>query len=133
MTRPCARCNRNTVPPPTSSRPRQAGTVYYCGKGLCRGCYSVERAKEHRLWLRPPGPRMRFFTRSGDELDDVAVGRALAGERLKLTAAEIDEAVRRLTAARYSARQIAETLGCTTRTVQRHRTRLRLAELERAA
>ena len=55
------------------------------------------------------------------DIDEIAVERAMGGDRVPLTGAERDEAVRRLTSKGYSVRQIAERLGTTTRTVMRRR------------
>lgn len=54
-------------------------------------------------------------------VDEVAVTEAMAGRRVTLTKAEHAEAVHRLTAAGYSAREIADRLGTNTRLVNRRR------------
>lgn len=57
----------------------------------------------------------------GDEIDEVAVERAMAGERIALTAAEQAEAIRRLADAGLSDRRIALLLGTSARTVARRK------------
>lgn len=56
-----------------------------------------------------------------DFIDEIAVEQAIAGRRVRLTSAERAEAVRRLTAAGFSGRQIAERLHVSDRTVTRRR------------
>lgn len=58
-------------------------------------------------------------------VDEVAVERAMLGHRVRLTARERREVVRALTARGASAREIAERLHTTSRTVQRQRSALR--------
>ena len=65
-----------------------------------------------------------------DDLDEIAIERALAGDGIglaQLTRAEQDEAVRRLTEHGRSLREIAELLATTTRTISRRRKALTAA------
>ena len=57
-------------------------------------------------------------------VDDVAIHRAINGQRTRLTPAETRQAVHTLTNRGKSIRWIATQLGITTRTVQRHRAAL---------
>lgn len=54
-------------------------------------------------------------------IDEIAVERAVHGDRVRLTRAEVSEVVRRLTGMGYSVREIAERLGVSGRTVVRKR------------
>lgn len=54
-------------------------------------------------------------------IDEIAVEQAIAGRPVRLTRAEVTDAVRRLTAMGFSAAQIAERVGVTDRTVTRRR------------
>ena len=59
-----------------------------------------------------------------DDLDEIAIERALAGDGVRLehlTPAEQDEVVRRLTERGKSIRDIAEQLATTKRTISRRR------------
>lgn len=78
-----------------------------------------ERERARRRQVRSAGARLR----SCPDVDDIAVERVCAGERLTLTRQECAEAIRRLTARGESARTIATRLGIAQRTVFRHRTR----------
>lgn len=60
-------------------------------------------------------------------IDETAVELALAGERVRLTPEERRECVRRLHRERWSDGRVAETLGCSLRTVLRIRAELGLA------
>lgn len=57
--------------------------------------------------------------------DEVAVYRAIRGERLPLTISERRLAVQQLTSAQLSAAEIAHRLGLSTRSVVRHRSQIR--------
>jgi len=72
------------------------------------------------LDVEPPTP--------GDEdgIDEMAVELAIAGERVRLTPLERRDAVRRLHESKWSAGLIAETLHCSTKTVDRIRGELGL-------
>ena len=75
-------------------------------------------------------PRQSEFARldlSG-WVDDVAIQRAINGQRTRLTPAETRQAVHTLTNQGKSIRWIATQLGITTRTVQRHRAALNIQE-----
>lgn len=61
------------------------------------------------------------------DVDEVAIERAMYGERLPLNLAERREAVRRLTTRGHSVRQIAERLHLTPRAVTRLRSSARTA------
>ncbi len=84
-----------------------------------RGC----RAKPVNGSIEADEPRPCGSRR--DEVDDVAVARAMDGEQLVLTVAERREAVRRLSAIGCSAPEIARRLGVCGRTVTRARAALR--------
>lgn len=58
------------------------------------------------------------------DVDDMAVERLIIGSRVNATAGERQQAVAYLTRSGRSARVIAERIGCTQRTVVRHRSRL---------
>ncbi|MDQ3383539.1 MAG: zonular occludens toxin domain-containing protein [Actinomycetota bacterium] len=62
-----------------------------------------------------------------DVLDEIAVERAMQGDRVRLTGAERDEAITRLTARGVSACRIAELLGTSSRAVTRRRAARRTA------
>lgn len=125
---PCMRCHRPMLTY-SKDRHRIPGARYHCARGLCTGCYTIARRRRLQDWRRPAVPRMQRiwdFTRpTGDQPDPVVVDRIIAGERLPVTSVDLEAAVARLTACGRTARQIAETLGCTTRTVQRYRARAR--------
>ena len=74
-------------------------------------------------------PRPGIDSGCSTDIDEIAVERAMDGDHVRLTVAERDEAVRRLTSKGYSVRQIAEYLGTTTRTVMRRRAADRAARL----
>jgi len=59
-------------------------------------------------------------------VDEVAVLRAVQGERVSLTLAERAEAIRRCLASGRSLRDTGRLLGCTDRTIQRYIYRLGL-------
>lgn len=56
-------------------------------------------------------------------VDPVAVERAVAGQRVRLTRLERRAAAQALSRRGLSARVVAERVGCSSRTVQRHRGR----------
>jgi hypothetical protein len=95
-----------------------------------QGC---KRARTHalRLGYLPPlawddidNPDERPATvDSGDMFDDIAVERAMHGDRVTLTTQERAEATRRLTAAGHTAEDIAARLHTTSRSIQRQRAR----------
>ena len=64
--------------------------------------------------------RFANFERCG-EPDPIAVELAIKGDRPVLYSCEIREVVRVLTGRGWSARRIAEHIGCASRTVVRHR------------
>ncbi len=80
------------------------------------------RARPHRDRSTPKEPAM-----STEDVDEVAIERAMYGERLSLNRAERREAVHRLTNRGYSVRQIAERLHITPRAVTRLRSTTRAA------
>ena len=59
-----------------------------------------------------------------DDVDHMAVERLISGSRITATPAERRAAVAHLTRAGRSARVIAARIGCTKRTVERHRATL---------
>ena len=72
-----------------------------------------------------PDPRHRpEHTRTDDDLDEIAIERALAGDGVRLehlTPAEQDEVVRRLAERGMSIRDLAQQLATTKRTTSRRR------------
>ena len=70
----------------------------------------------------PDHPQTAQTNRHTEELDEIAIERAISGDlTVPLTRAEEAEVTRRLTAQGCSIRTIADLLGTTTRTVSRHR------------
>ncbi len=95
-----------------------------------------------RGWLPPlawddidtdPDRDLRHHTEHGetdDDLDEIAIERALAGDGVRLehlTPAEQDEVVRRLTERGKSIRDIAQQLATTKRTISRRRASINAA------
>ncbi|MDR1077383.1 MAG: hypothetical protein LBL55_01695 [Propionibacteriaceae bacterium] len=76
------------------------------------------RDKGRNARLGRSGPRFRPLPDDGI-LDDVAIDRAMAGERLPLTRAEAETVARALGAAGRSAPDIAALLGCGQTTVKK--------------
>lgn len=113
---PCADCTRPMVPMGRPTSPE--GHVGHAGRGYCRTCYP----KNFRA--RPKGTQQWVGGPSKGEPDEIAVERAITGERVKLSPVDRAEAVRRLTAEGRSALFIAEQLGITTRTVTRIRSKV---------
>lgn len=74
---------------------------------------------------QPRIPRPRAPRQSRSEYDEVRVMRAVGGQRTSLSPRERREAVQTLDRRGFSARQIAERVGITQRSVQRHRSALR--------
>lgn len=66
-------------------------------------------------------PSRMVRPRPSEPLDDIAIERAMRGDRVHIRPAERAEAVRRLTAYGLSAAEIADRLGVTDRSVSRHR------------
>lgn len=66
-------------------------------------------------------------------IDESAVQRALTGDTCRLTIAELDETVARLTASGMSAAKVADHLGITPRSVERSKTRQRRQQKRAAA
>ncbi|MCZ2812017.1 helix-turn-helix domain containing protein [Modestobacter sp. VKM Ac-2979] len=103
-------------------------------------CAAVDASRSHataRRWLPPMAwddidtdapPRMAPAQLPTDDVDEIAVERAMAGDGVHyadLTAAEQDQVVHRLTEHGRSIRDIAAQLATTKRTVSRHRAPLR--------
>jgi DNA-binding NarL/FixJ family response regulator len=92
-----------------------------------------------RGWLPPlawddidtdPDPRHHTKHAGTDDLDEIAIERALAGDGVEvehLTPAEQDEVVRRLTERGKSIRDIAQQLATTKRTISRRRASINAA------
>jgi hypothetical protein len=77
-----------------------------------------------------PDPRHHRGRAETDDLDEIAIERALAGDGVRLehlTPAEQDEVVRRLTARGKSIRDIAQQLATTKRTISRRRASINAA------
>jgi len=112
-------------------------TIVGLYEGLCGqfGTSGAARARAARLGWVPPwawdhiddpgehpaGGNALHVTRSDQILDQVAVARATAGDQVGLTVAERTAAITILAARGHSDAQIAALLGCTDRTVARHR------------
>jgi DNA-binding CsgD family transcriptional regulator len=73
------------------------------------------------IWRRKRAPGLGGPRRRATDVDEIAVERAVAGERLTLTLRERGLAIDRLTRAGLSARQIGLRLGISDRTVGRYR------------
>lgn len=112
----CAACDRPMVRHYTQTSP---GVVAHYGHGKCRNCYALK----HRQG--PPTKTMirRYDT---DEPDPVVIERALRGDRIPINNAELHQAITTLTTWGYSIRRTADHLGCSTRTINRHRAQLGL-------
>lgn len=102
----CIGCNRLTI----TGRYKIPGHTMYNAKGLCRGCYDKGRTRSQRR--RQPS-------------DWVKIDRAIHGIHIRLTSREITQAVDYLSFHGHSAREIADRLGVTPRTVHRARARVR--------
>ena len=97
---------------------RPPGVLRHGGFGLCDTCYNRER-------YTAEGRAAGFYT---DPPDEVVIDRAVEGRPpAGIRPVESRAAVAILSARGLSAAQIADHLGCTTRTVQRHRARNRAA------
>jgi DNA-binding NarL/FixJ family response regulator len=68
--------------------------------------------------------RNRHIARPTPVIDEVAISRACAGERVQLYSNELQEAVRRLSDQGLICVEIAERLGACLETVRRHRKRM---------
>ncbi len=90
-----------------------------------RAVHGAQQLAAQRGW--PPSSAWDDIDRDdvppqrGPDIDDVAVERAMTGERVPLNAAEQAEAARRLTAQGVSLREIAARLHTSIRTVSRRR------------
>lgn len=90
--------------------------AYFRLRDIPGGCsHAASWARKHG-WTAPEPPPL-----PEDYLDLIAVERAVRGERMHLTRAEISEAWRQLEHQGMSAAQISARLGVTARTVQRWR------------
>lgn len=86
----------------------------------------LERAASRHRWSRLPRGRCSAGRpHLNDSIDEAKLWRATGGERLRLNSREMAAAVERLDGQGMSALLIAERLGCTTRTVHRHRAAVR--------
>lgn len=110
----CARCERPIAHTNDPTRV-PAGAGRHNGHGLCCSCSQAARGTPGGM-----GRQRGSYTAS---VDEVAVLRLLAGERLPTTPNERREATALLTARGHSAGFIARHLGTTVRTVQRYRQR----------
>jgi len=103
----------------TDCRAPLHNTVFAYRRRGCRCPTAVDTVRAYwrsRRRHRPGGPKDR-----SPHIDEIAVERAMAGDAVRLTIRERGEAVRRLTAAGLTARQVASRLHITTRTVVRYR------------
>ena len=118
----CARCHR---PMKHGKRPTlNPGEVRHDAHGHCHACYVTI--------TRTPQPRGRCRTGRLPieyDIDEAIIARALAGHKPEMNPAERSHLIAYLTGKQDTARQIAERLGCTTRTVQRHRAQLRVTPM----
>lgn len=111
--RPCRTCAR----PP--KKPARIASV------PCPRC-----GTERPLMFRRESELTRALTRpcrhcgNHPDVDEMAVERLVIGQPVKANAAERREAVAYLTRRKLSAPEIARRIGCTQRTVERHRQRL---------
>ena len=103
-----------------------------------RNASATARSHAQRQGWRPPlgwddidtDPDLAPLQRSVEDIDEIAVERAVAGDGIRLdnlTAAEQAEVIRRLTERGKSIRDIAAQLATTTRTVSRRRLAIRAA------
>lgn len=103
-------------------------TLYAYQEHRCR-CLAALRAKaakQAREWSRHPKSAGRAWQHHRD-VDEVVILRAKYGEPLRLGVTERYQAIRELTDARRSVRQICELLGVGHATVTRARRRTRPA------
>lgn len=86
----------------------------------------IFRAKELRIaqTRKCQACALTNITHDFPEPDEMAVARLLAGQPVKATPTERNQAVATLTRRRLSAAEIARRIGCTKRTVERHRAKL---------
>lgn len=101
------------------SRPAHAAACPHCGhtgrpwcRDMCTRCYR----RWHRAGFPAAGPPAPWEPSASDE---IAIQRAMDGHRLRLTPLERREAARRLDRRGHTRAEIAERLGCCTRTVER--------------
>lgn len=97
------------------------------GEEPCEACKQGEREYQARRdyiarHVKPPA----------SDVDEVAVERACAGERVRLSSEERHLAILRLTEQGLSVREIAQRIGVTGRSVTRHRAQLRDAGMAKA-
>lgn len=111
-TETCAGCDR---PLARRAADMREGVERHVARGCCNTCYTRLRRHGDAAPVEP-------------YVDDIAVERAISGDAPdSLTPRERLVAVDALTRYGLSARLIAERVGCTPRTVTRHRTRARIA------
>lgn len=93
----------------------------HVARGQCSSCYGAAHRAQPVRGTRVGGrlPKEPLY------VDDVAVERAIAGYPVSLNLAELAEAIQILNRKNFTVRDIAEMLGCSERTVERHRARLR--------
>lgn len=115
-TQPCVKCDRPMIRTDHALPPN---TVRAHARGRCKSCY------DQLVRSRQKGT-LKHGYRTGP-LDEVVVDRVMSGDRLRMNQAEFDEVVRRFTRQGWSARMIASQLGCTDRSITRHRARIRAA------
>lgn len=94
----------------------------------CRDCGTLRPHKFIRLWDYWAALERRCLscatTAFAYDVDTAAVERLLAGDKIPARPGELAEAVAYLTRSGRSARVIAERIGCSHRTVTRHRSRM---------
>lgn len=117
----CANCRSPMCRCPHCHRP--AGWVRHEARGLCKNCYVRSRPyRRDRPSTRKP--------RAPLTIDHAVITLALTGHQPAMNRAERAHVVDYLTRHRATAREIAERLGCTARTVVRHRAYIRGQQLE---
>lgn len=115
--RPCGRCGHLMAP---EGIHRRLGVRRATTRTLCKPCWETLNRRLPRGRLYRVGPSRG--------IDEIAVERLMDGSLVQLpTRDELHDAIVRLDRYGYSARQIAERLGCTMRTVSRHRAAERVA------
>lgn len=115
----CTSCRRPMCRCLNCTRP--LGWVRHEAKGLCKSCYVHTTPRPRRLTGSQCGLPRRIT------IDHAVVELALAGYKPRMNLHERREAILALTRCHLSARQIADRLGVTSRTVTRNRARSRAA------
>lgn len=118
-TEPCARCTRPMTR--NRTRPLPDGVVRHMGLGKCSSCYNTDWQYANGIRGTLKAGRRRHVY----DVDEVVVERAIAGDRPVMNPAEYEAALQVLIGRPLTAREIADRLGCTQRSVVRGRGRSR--------